>query len=137
MRRLAAGLLSGAAGTAAVAAFGRLREAGATEPVYAPERIAARLLGTRRAALPLRTAYGTALGLAWSLGLGRTGLRFPWSGLAAGLGTFLLELVAMPATGATPPLRRWGRGEVPALAAQTLLFGLAALGLRSLLAERT
>lgn len=75
----------------------------------------------------LRALYGPSLGLAWRWALGKRASRHRWSGLAAGLGTFVLELEGMPRVGATPPLSRWSRWsrrDVASLCAQTLVFGL-------------
>lgn len=123
------GLLAGAGATAALSALERaesilLRR----QPVYAPQRLASRILGRERGArllgAGLRGLYGPFLGVAWRVAPGWRRLSPPWNGLAAGTGTFLFEALAMPRLGATPPFRTWSRGEQLGLLAQTLAFGL-------------
>ncbi|MGC4116865.1 MAG: hypothetical protein QM765_20350 [Myxococcales bacterium] len=120
--------LAGAIATAAMAQLERwvARRLGAA-PVFAPERIAARVLTQESAAKAagsgMRAVYGRALGLAWANVPGWRRLSLPLRALTAGLGTFAAELVALPATGATPPLSAWSRLEVALLLGQTLVFG--------------
>jgi hypothetical protein len=103
-------------------------------PVYHPARMVARwlpalrrrptLLGATAAAL----RFGYAFALARGLALARS--RLPRSRLLAGLTGGLLvsmfEAAVLPATGATPRLRRWRRAELPMLAVHAATFCLAA-----------
>jgi hypothetical protein len=86
-------------------------------PAYDVNRIGKRLLGSARAGRALRWAYGPAVAFVQSR-LGLPGLVF--GPLLAGG-----ELVMLPRVGATPPLRRWRRGEVPLLFAHATAFALA------------
>jgi hypothetical protein len=103
------------------------------EPLYTSTRITRRLARRLGVSLDeeqarvlgrlLRFVYGPALGLVRARldrrpGLGRA--------LRLGAAIWLFELLALPATGATPPLRRWPRGEKLLLAAHTTAFALAA-----------
>ena len=122
-------------GTLTVSALGPLEEKllGRT-PLFAPARLAGRLLqkasGGHRSSVAVKIAaghlmrwlYGPALGLAWSLARralprSRT-LRV--GALTAGVAA--LELTALPATEATPPLRRWKKVEIALLLAQIAAF---------------
>jgi hypothetical protein len=133
---LGGALVAGACGVAALVVAERLeRLVAGREPVYADGRVAARLahrggfaVGTRgalRLGSALRWAYGPALAFAraWLPG-GRT----PGLGRALSFGAmiYLGELLALPATGATPPVRRWPRRQVAMLGAHTLTFALGA-----------
>ncbi|HEY3446461.1 MAG TPA: hypothetical protein VGK67_08845 [Myxococcales bacterium] len=133
-------ILAGAAATYALARFERLatRWLGAA-PVFSPERIAARALTresvAKAAGAVLRAGYGPALGLAWTSAPAWRRLQWPLRALLAGVGTFAVELFAMPVSGATPPLSTWSRSEVALLLGQTLVFG-AVLAAGSALAEQ-
>jgi hypothetical protein len=129
-------LVAGACGVAALALGERFeRRLAGREPVYAAGRVAARFAhrggfaigsrGARRLGSALRWAYGPALafGRGWLPG-GRT----PGLGRALSFGAmiYLGELLALPATGATPPVRRWPRRQAAMLGAHTLAFALGA-----------
>jgi len=138
------GALAGAVGTAAIGLSDRLERAWLGRPqVYAPERIAARLLGlrsrgpARAAGVLLRWSYGLLIGTVWNRLLPGRG-RGTWR-RAVGLGAAILafELVALPALGATPPLRRWRRAEGALLAWHTQVFGFAEEAARRLLCRRS
>jgi hypothetical protein len=116
--RLGALLRAGIAGTSALGAFERLEWLVLGEkPVYAPERIARRWLGSDRLAPVLRFSYGPALGML--LGL----LEAPPFLFAAGVAA--AELLFLPAIGATPARRRWPRAQIAMLFAHTAVFSLA------------
>jgi hypothetical protein len=129
-------LVAGVCGVAALAVGERVEHLLAgREPVYAAGRVATRLArrgglavssrGARRLGSALRWAYGPALALArrWVPGGRRPGLG---RALSFGAMIYLGELLALPATGATPPVRRWPRGQAAMLGAHTLAFALGA-----------
>lgn len=90
-------------------------------PAYDTAKMGKRLFGSARAGEALRWIYGPALALAqrW---LGAPALLFGPAIAAA-------ELVALPLTGATPPVRNWARGEVPLLFIHATAFALTAAAL--------
>jgi hypothetical protein len=117
--RLRSALGAGIAGTLALGAFEALeRRALGHEPVYAPARIAKRMLRSRSLGPLMRWTYGPAAGALLAL-TGAPPLLFA-IGLAA------LELWTMPRVGATPRPARWRPGELPFLFAHTAAFSLAA-----------
>ena len=83
-------------------------------PVYDVGAMGRRLFGSARAGSALRWIYGPALAIV------QKKLRLP--PLLFGPAIALVELVAMPRVGATPPVRRWRRGEVPMLVAHATTF---------------
>ena len=87
-------------------------------PAYDTRRMGKRLFGSERAGEALRWIYGPALAAVqrWT----RLPARLFGPLVAAG------ELVALPLTGATPPVRKWKRGEVPLLFAHATAFALTA-----------
>jgi hypothetical protein len=98
-------------------------------PVYAPGRIAARLFGLRSRSRAgavgaiLRWSYGLLIAAAWSR-LVPSRANGAWRrALGLGAAIFAFELIALPALGATPPLRRWSRAEKALLAWHTQVFG--------------
>jgi hypothetical protein len=108
---------------AALIATGSLRGFDAIErqllggpPAYDVSAMGKRLFGNARAGSALRWAYGPALAYV------QKKLRIP--GLLFGPVVALGELVAMPALGATPPVRRWRRGEVAMLFVHATAFAL-------------
>jgi hypothetical protein len=109
---------AGLAGTAALTAFERIewRILG-EKPVYAPERIARRWLGSGRLGPFLRFSYGPALGML----LGFVDAK-PLLFAAAVAGA---ELWFLPAIGATPDPSRWPRRQIAMLFAHTAAFSLA------------
>lgn len=86
-------------------------------PAYDVSRMGRRLFGSARKGRTLRWAYGPAL--AWV----QTRLRLP--ALMFGPLVAAAELYAMPGVGATPPPRKWPKGEVPLLFAHSTAFALA------------
>jgi hypothetical protein len=133
------GVLAGAVGIGALALSDRLERAWlGRAPVYAPDRIATRLfaLGSRRRSRAvgaiLRWSYGLVIAGAWNrlVPSPRASVR-----RALGLGAAILafELWALPALGATPPLRRWSRAEKALLAWHTQVFGFGEEAARRLL----
>lgn len=82
-------------------------------PVYDPQRMFGDVAG------PLvRLAYAPSI--AWL----KRKTKLP--ALVFGPLVALFELVAMPLVGATPPVRKWRRGEVPLLFAHATAFALSA-----------
>ena len=86
-------------------------------PAYDVDRIGKRLFGSARAGRALRWVYGPALALA------QKKLKVP--PLLFGPAIALGELIAMPRVRATPPPRKWRRGEVPLLFAHATAFAAA------------
>ena len=86
-------------------------------PIYDVDAMGRRLFGSARAGRTLRWVYGPALAVT------QTTLRLP--PLFFGPAIALAELLAMPRVGATPPVRRWRRAEVPLLFAHATFFALA------------
>jgi hypothetical protein len=133
---LARTLVAGTCGVIALALAEHLeRRVAGREPVYAAGRVAGRLarrrglsLSSRRArrlGSVLRWGYGPALAFArgWLPGGRRPGLG---RALSFGAMIYLGELLALPATGATPPVRRWPPRQATLLGAHTLMFALGA-----------
>ncbi|HVU49720.1 MAG TPA: hypothetical protein VHL80_03480 [Polyangia bacterium] len=126
--------LSGLAGTLVLELMERFeRRVLGRPPLYASTRIAARLAGrlgvslgptgARIAGGLLRWSYGPALAVARAR-LAGPPTRSVARALGFGAAIYAFELVALPALGATPPLRAWPRTEVVSLAAHTLAFAL-------------
>jgi uncharacterized membrane protein YagU involved in acid resistance len=106
--------------------------------IYAPRAIARRLYEVRMRSfvksarqagihgLVLRAGYSAGLGALY----GTLRERFPRAPMAAGIafGTeiWAFELLAMPGTGAVPPLWKWPRAEIALLLAHALAFGITA-----------
>jgi len=86
-------------------------------PAYDVDKMGKRLFGSARAGRALRWIYGPALAML------QKRLRAP--PLLFGPAIALAELVAMPRVGATPPPRKWKRGEAPLLFAHATAFALA------------
>jgi hypothetical protein len=86
-------------------------------PAYDVDRMGKRLFGSARAGRALRWVYGPALALVQQK-LELHPLLFG-PAIAAG------ELWLMPRAGATPPVRKWRRGEIPLLFAHATAFALA------------
>jgi hypothetical protein len=105
-------------------------------PVYAPAAMVRRLIRggpygiqgvvyVRASGLVLRSLYGASIGALFAA----TRQRWPASGfgrtaLMAGA-IWAFELVALPASGATPPLRNWRRSEIALLLGHTFVFATA------------
>ena len=85
-------------------------------PAYDVGAMGKRLFGSARAGTALRWIYGPTLAIV------QKKLRLP--ALLFGPAIALCELVAMPRVGATPPVRKWRRGEVPMLFAHATTFAL-------------
>jgi hypothetical protein len=86
-------------------------------PAYDVHRIGRRLFGSTRAGWALRCAYGPTIAFIQT--------RFRLRPLLFGPLVAAGELYAMPRTGATPPPRKWRKGEVPLLFAHSTAFALA------------
>ena len=86
-------------------------------PAYDVDRMGKRLFGSARAGRAVRWVYGPALAVV------QKKLRLP--PLLLGPAIALGELLAMPRVGATPPVRKWRRGEVPLLFAHATAFAVA------------
>ena len=130
------GLGAGALGTGALSALEPLRDALLGHPPpYAVRQLARQVarhwlglrLGPRAAqrwGLVMRWVYGPALGGLY--GLARPALP-RWGalrGLVLGAGVWLLESLAFPRLGVTPPPRSWSPAERWLLVLQTSVFGL-------------
>jgi hypothetical protein len=107
-------------------------------PVFAPIRLARRLLGrsaggprhARAIGALMRWSYGSLLGVLYSATLGRV-VRRRWpevsslpGGLTLGAAVLLFELIALPRSGATEKVARWPIAEQLLLAGQTAAFGV-------------
>jgi hypothetical protein len=131
------GLVAGVAGTAALSAFERLEWAllGGRMAIYAPASVGRGLAGRwlagtvsprrdARLGYALRWLYGPSLGILFATARP----LFPQTPVAAGVclgaGIFAVEFAAMPAVGATPPIRRWSRLEPGLLILHTAVFGV-------------
>ncbi|MCA1825525.1 MAG: hypothetical protein ABR567_05305 [Myxococcales bacterium] len=86
------------------------------KPVYDPARLGQRLFDSPRAGRALRLVYAPALAAA------KRRLKAP--ALLFGPLVALAELLAMPLTGATPPLRKWRPREIALLFAHATAFAL-------------
>jgi hypothetical protein len=111
-------------------------------PVYTPEHIVTRLFGrrprlrARAAGTILRCGYGLLIAAAWSRLVSSRTCGTWRRALGLGAAIFAFELVALPALGATPPLRRWSRAEKALLAWHTQVFGFGEEVTRHLLSGR-
>lgn len=136
---LRAGLIAGVAGTAVQTGLTAIeRRTGVRRAVSDPGVIAARLarrvlgwtLDRRERAVAgalLRSSYGAGLAVALAPLLARA--RHPVLA-GAGIGALIwsFELVALPLSGATPPLRRWGRVELWANLLNASAYGVVVAG---------
>jgi hypothetical protein len=86
-------------------------------PAYDVDKMGKRLFGSAQAGRALRWVYGPALATV------QKKLRIP--ALLFGPAVALGELFAMPRVGATPPPRKWRKGEVPLLFAHATAFAIA------------
>lgn len=123
------GALAGIAGAVALAVSDALERALlGREPVYVPARVAARLSarvpGAPRRGLALRFPYAALLGAGYGATRGLLPGSSARAGARLGVAVWALELLLLPATGATPPVRAWPRGEPGLLFLHTLVFGL-------------
>jgi hypothetical protein len=140
-RWLGRALASGAAGTLCEMGLTRLEQRSLGRPPYDTAEMADRLarragveLGgeaARAAGMAMRWSYGPAWGVPVTAAVRRLG--WPRAGMAVGLSLFLFELVALPRTGATPPVRGWGGRFVAADLANALAYGEVAAMAASLL----
>lgn len=73
----------------------------------------------------LRWTYGPGLGLLFARVRSFLPRHPVTAGLSFGAGIFAFEVVAMPAIGATPPVRSWRRAEPWLLILHTAVFGVA------------
>jgi hypothetical protein len=134
MSKVIRGLATGAVGTVALSLGERLEtQLLGEEPVYTARRIMARLAARRGVRLSdrssstlgrvVRWAYGPALGVVRAALERSRGPRQRDSGTFGFAGAlFAFELIVLPATGATPPLRAWKPAQVASLAVHTLIF---------------
>ncbi len=86
-------------------------------PVFDPANIARRLLGNEALTPLLRWSYASVIFKIQS--------RLRIHPLLFGPAVALVELVMLPAVGATPKLGRWPRGEIPLLFVHATSFALA------------
>jgi hypothetical protein len=75
----------------------------------------------------LRAGYGLSLGAAAAMARRRLPRSTLLAGVAVGAGVFAGERWALPALGATPPLRDWPARERALLLLHTLAFGSCAV----------
>ena len=135
-RRTAQGLLAGAIGTlvlTGVEVFETGWVGGPTLYAAGPvaRGLAARWIkrklagrGELMAGLALRWTYGPVLGAIYARLRPRLPLSVPAAAACLAGGILGVELVAMPALSATPPLGKWDRPQRWMLAAHTLSYGL-------------
>ncbi len=131
--RLLRGALAGIAGTAALSlltgAEARLR---GRAPVYEPARMSGRLARRfldvdllpqerRLAGRLMRWPYGALWGVMLSLFQPRS--RWLTSGLGMGAMIWLFELLALPLSGATPPLWKWDAEDVGLDGVNSCVYG--------------
>src|SRR5687767_4942080 len=113
---LSMGLFAGAAGTLAVEASEQLEAAWLGErPLYSAKDVARRLFGGAVPGPALRWPYGVLLGAVAGRLLDGRRLGAVGEAVAVGGAVLAFELVAMPALGATPPLRAWPRRQLATL----------------------
>jgi hypothetical protein len=117
-------------------------------PLYAPSSLA-RYMARRSFGVELnrgaagdlgsaaRWVYGPSLGAAFHRVVPRAHRRSLPAGVALAVAIYGFELVAMPLVGATPPLRKWPRGEALLLLLHTSAFGLATILAERLLSSET
>lgn len=133
VRRSLNGLLAGLLGTAALSAFERVERAllGRSPSYAAPEvgRALVRRLGMpcsdafgRRVGLLLRWLYGPTLGALGAMAFPRSSRAVVRSGLCLSSAVYVFEILAMPATRATPPVRDWALRELILLFCHTSAF---------------
>jgi hypothetical protein len=104
--------------TALLAAFDAIeRRLLGHPPAYDVNRMGRRLFGSPGKGWALRWAYGPTMAFT------QTRLRIP--ALIFGPLVAIAELYAMPKVGATPPPRKWRKGEIPLLFAHSTAFALA------------
>jgi hypothetical protein len=135
-RRTARGFLAGAIGTLVLTGFEVLETGWLGGPsLYAAGPVARglasrftrwKLAGRTQAVagLALRWAYGPSIGAVYARARPRLPLSVPAAAVCLAGGILGFELLAMPALGATPPLRKWDRPQLAMLAAHTLSYGL-------------
>lgn len=128
--------IAGSMGTLAEAVWSRwdLKLHGGQPRVFAPrlmvQRLASAVTGhelndgvAEAVAGAMRAGYGPAWAVAWTLGPGHCRRRHPFGdAILLALLIWAFELTVLPATGATPPLRRWPAGDVAWDLAQCLVF---------------
>lgn len=129
--RLGKGLLAGLTGTLVVQLLSSGdRRHDVFDPTQMAGRLSNRYLGERlspgqqrRYGGLMRWLYGSTLGVLFSEV--QAVLRLPSPVAALGLGgtVLIFELLALPLSGATPPVRTWGWGQIGKDALQTMLFG--------------
>jgi hypothetical protein len=132
-RLIGRGVLSGAAGTAALTAVQMLEmKAGGREPSTAPAEAVEKVLdiqprddqAERRLANVAHWAYGTAWGIPRAV-LGAAGLRGPWgSALHFGL-VWGAALVMLPKLDVAPPPKEWGEEELTKDALRHAVYAVA------------
>jgi hypothetical protein len=130
------GAFAGAVGSLAEGGWSwfEVRRLGGRPPVFDAQVMAARLLARLTGHIPsrklaaasgraMRVSYALALGAGWSASIGRR-----WSDVRAALllaaWIWVGELLALPATGATPPLRTWPRAHIALDASNCLVFAV-------------
>jgi hypothetical protein len=138
MRQLLLGAAAGLVGTVVegVLATGQAARRG-RPPVYDPSQIAGRLAQhhldlrlderqRRWAGHLMRWSYGPSWGVLLGVLAGRGRMRWTWPlwGLGLGGAVMAFEVIALPATGGTPPLASWNTDELCLDALNTSVYGL-------------
>jgi hypothetical protein len=125
------GIAAGLAGTLVVQLLSSGKSA---RDVFDPPRMAARLsdryLGKplspseqRRYGALMRWLYGSAWGALFSEAQAVLAVPSPLAAVGLGGTVLIFELVALPLTGATPQLSKWGWHQIGKDALQAMLFG--------------
>lgn len=140
MRQLLLGAAAGLVGTVAESVLTAMQARRRGRPAtFDPPQIAGRLAQhhldlrldkrqERWAGHLMRWSYGPSWGVLLGLAARRGRLRWTWPlwGLGLGGAVMAFELIALPATGGTPPLARWNKDELCLDALNTSVYGLVA-----------
>jgi hypothetical protein len=127
------GLLAGLLGTAALSAFERVERALlGRAPIYAAPEVGRALMlrlrmpGSgacgRQVGLLLRWLYGPTLGALYAMASARHSHSVARSGLYLSSAVYFFEILALPATKATPAVREWALRELILLFCHTSAF---------------
>ncbi len=148
-KMLGRGLAAGIAGTAAEVVATRIEDRlRGHRSILDPGLMAGRLSRTRLhrplspggrpwIAAAMRWTYGPSWGLLLGVLLGdRRRVRWPLWGLGLGSAILGFEVLSLPLSGATPPLRDWGLRPLVEDSLNTALYGVAAAGVWRLLAAK-
>jgi len=134
------------AGIAGTTVVHLLSPADGHQPVYAPERLVGRIANRflhrqlspsqrRRYGTLLRWLYGPSWGAVFGAAQGVARIPYPAAALALGTTVWAFELMALPLSGATPALKKWGLAQIAGDGLQTVLYGIATASALALLDE--